>query len=229
MKALLLIPLFLMTINTYGQEADPAPAKRQPGKNEIGIFINPIANDNAAYDAPVGLQYKRWTTPNLAYRIMTAVGGYGSEYRSTELIKDDTLHWSLTSTNMAMLFVGGGLEVQRRFVGKCYLYAAIEMKAGYGSGYTHTSEVTETATVSSWERFYTYEQRGVSSTTTSVFVLDALPYVGAKMNFRRWVVGTEISAIVSGITKINQGGLNFSNTSFNFGQLQQRLYVHYRF
>ena len=210
------------------QETESPPIKRQPGKNEIGMFVNPVVNDHS-YEMPFGLQYKRWTTPHLGYRILAGVGGYGSESRATELIKNDTFYWSLTSTNMSMLFAGAGLEVQRRFVGKVYLYAALEFKAGYGQGYTHTSEVRETARVSAWERSYTYEQRAISSTTTSLFVLDTSPYVGAKLNFRRWVIGTEVTALVTGLMKHNHGGYNYSSLNFDFGQFQQRLYVNYRF
>ncbi len=226
----LILPLVLMTIGTNAQETEALIQKRQPGKNEIGIFVNPLENDIYGYEVPFGLQYKRWTTPNLGYRIMVGIAGYSDEYRSTEMIRNDTFYWALTSTNMSMIFVGGGLEMQRRFIGKSYLYAAVEFKGGYGKGYTHTSQVKETAKVSAWERSYTYEQTAVSSITTSVFTLDTTPFIGAKLNFRRWVIGTELAALVAGAMSIKENkGYNYSTLNVDFGQLQQRLYINYRF
>lgn len=221
----------LASAAAQAQEAEQPVQQPKYKKNEIGLFINPFGSNNTnGYEVPFGIQYKRWTTPNLGYRIIVATGGYGSEYKSTELIKDDTFYQALTSTNMAMLFVGGGLEMQQRFMGKTYLYAAIEMKGGYGSGYTHTSQVKETARVSTWERSYTYEQTAVSSVNTSLFVLDATPYIGIKFAFRRLLIGTELSAVATGIMQTNyDNGPAYSNSFFDMGQLQQRFYVNFRF
>lgn len=213
------------------QEIEQPAQQPKYKKNEIGLFINPFGSNNpTGYEVPFGIQYKRWTTPNLGYRIIAAAGGYSDEYKSTELIKNDTFYQAMTSTNMSMFFAGGGLEMQQRFKGKCYLYAAVEMKAGYGSGYTHTSQVKETAKVSAWERSYTYEQTTVSSVNTSLLVLDATPYVGVKFVFKRLILGTELSAVAAGIMQTNySGSAAYSNSFFDMGQLQQRFYVNFRF
>ncbi len=221
----------LASAAAQAQQAEQPAQQPKYKKNEIGLFVNPFGSNNTnGYEVPFGIQYKRWTTPNLGYRIIVATGGYGSEYKNTELIKNDTFYQALTSTNMSMLFVGGGLEMQQRFIGKTYLYAAIEMKGGYGSGYTHTSQVKETARVSAWERSYTYEQTAVSSVNTSLFVLDATPYIGIKFAFRRLLIGTELSAVATGIMQTSyDNSPAYSNSFFDMGQLQQRFYVNFRF
>ena len=227
----MLATVLLVSAIAQAQEVEPIPTEPKHKKNEIGLFVNPFGSNNPnGYEVPFGIQYKRWTTPNLGYRIIAAAGGYDSEYKSTELIKNDTFYQAITSTNMAMIFAGGGLEMQQRFIGKCYLYAAVEMKAGYGSGYTHTSQVKETANVSALERSYTYEQETVSSVNTSLLVLDATPYVGIKFVFKRLILGTELSAVAGGIMQTSySGSAAYSNSFFDMGQLQQRFYLNYRF
>lgn len=217
---------------TQAQEVEPIPAEPKNRKNEIGLFINPFSgNGNNGYDVPAGIQYKRQTTKHLGYRLSVAVGGYWSEEITTpELIKNDTSYYRSYSTNMSMVFVGAGLDIQQQFKGKCYLYAAVELRGGYGNGYTHFSTIKETAMITGDERSYTYEQKAFMSQESSLFVLDSTPYIGTKFVFKRLVIGTELSAMVSGIMVANQATLgNYNNFVFDMGQLQQRFYINYRF
>ncbi len=222
----------LASAAAQAQEAEQPVQQPKYKKNEIGLFINPFGSNNTnGYEVPFGIQYKRWTTPNLGYRIMAGVGGYSTESSTIpELIQKDTLYYKSSGTNMSMLFVGGGLDLQRKFMGKCYLYAAVEMRGGYGKGYTHTSAVRETAMISGNERSYTYQQTAYSSTITSLFLIDATPYLGIKFAFRRLVIGTELSAVATGIMKTSyDNSPAYSNSFFDMGQLQQRFYVNFRF
>lgn len=216
---------------TQAQE-EPIPAEPKNRRNEIGLFINPFsANAANGYEVPAGIQYKRQTTAHLGYRLSVAAGGYLSEKTTApELIQNDTSYYKSYSTNMSMVFVGAGLDIQHKFKGKCYLYAAIELRGGYGNGYTHISTVKETAMISGDERSYTYEQKAFSSQDASLFVLDSTPYIGTKFVFKRLVIGTELSAVVSGTMVASQATLgNYSNFIFDMGQLQQRFYLNYRF
>ncbi len=80
------------------------------------------------------------------------------------------------------------------------------------------------------ERSYTYEQKAFMSQESSLFVLDSTPYIGTKFVFKRLVIGTELSAMVSGMMVANQATLgNYNNFVFDMGELQQRFYINYRF
>ncbi|HEY9178756.1 MAG TPA: hypothetical protein VIN07_13750 [Flavipsychrobacter sp.] len=217
---------------TQAQETESITAETRNRKNEIGLFVNPFSgNATSGYDVPAGIQFKRQTTKHLGYRLSVAAGGYWSEQiTAPELIKNDTSYYRSYSTNMSMVFVGAGLDIQQQLKGKCYIYAAVELRGGYGNGYTHYSTIKETAMITGDKRSYTYEQTAFMSQDASLFVLDSTPYVGAKFVFKRLVIGTELSALVSGAMVANQATLgNYNSFVFDMGQLQQRFYVNYRF
>lgn len=224
--------LILLGWQATGKQNDTAHFKRPPGKNEMGIFIDPFVYEHAnGYSVPLGIQYKRWATEHLGYRIIVGFGDYFNDGdRQLLEVKNDTAFSSQTSTSMTMAFLGGGLDMQHKFIGKSYLYAAVEARFGYGSGYTHNTIAKETAYSSQDTNFYYAEYTPNFSYDVTKFVVNISPYIGCKLNLKRLVLGTEISAIVTGITHsaISPG---FSNTNFDFdiGRFQQRFYISYRF
>lgn len=224
--------LSLAAIYATAQTADSISLKRPPGKNEAGLFVNPFSeNYTNNYIVAAGLQYKRWTTEHLGYRIVAAVGGYDNYPQDyTNAVKGDTAYRTRMSTSMPMLFVGGGLELQHRFIGNSYLYMAVESKLGYGEGYTHIMLVKEAATSSPNEMSYYEESVGVQSDITRVVTLDMTPFIGTKVNLKRWCIGTELTAFTVGTIREQLVGMPaFDSFTFSAGQLQQRFYLNYRF
>ncbi len=229
-----------ISINATAQENTEAIPKKVPGKNEIGVFAEPIStsgnnysyNYSSGYSGNIGLQYKRWAKPNIAYRIMGAIGSYNQN----SLIDDskragDTLIAQYSGTDVPMYFVGAGVEVQRHFYRKVTLYAAIELKAGYGNGYYDEFETRSLESQQSgYHPDYYYDIKHLRSERATAFIADVSPFIGAKLNFRRITLGTELSVIKLGVESLafeQRPGYGLTNVAV--GDFRQRLYVNYRF
>jgi len=233
---LLIIASVLSTMGATAQdtEREQVIPKRAPGKNEIGLFAQVLFSDNSGgYANVTGLQYKRWAKPNIAYRIM---GGLGYFDRASKPVfkglSGDTILQTQSQVNVPMYFAGGGVEVQRHFYKKVTLYAAIELKAGYGSGATDDILIKELQqyTYPHWGNNYYYEATTTGNSNTTAFVMDATPFIGAKINFKRLCLGTEISAIRAGFQIVNsQNQPDNSTADFDAGSFGQRIYLNYRF
>jgi hypothetical protein len=104
-----------------------------------------------------------------------------------------TMLWHRTIVNMPM--VGLGVEWQRQFYKKVYFFAGLEWKAGYGSGSSDTLEQVETimpppdpnGAPKYWTKttVYTGERQPVD-----MLIMGAAPHIGAKLEFKRFTIGT---------------------------------------
>lgn len=230
----------LMATTSYAQdsEREEQTPKRVPGKNEIGLFgeiFNNSGNTNSNYATYTGLQYKRWAKPNIAYRITGAAGGFNNNSMPRFVDKrGDTLIQSRTYANVPMFFAGGGVEVQRQFFKKVYLYAAIEVLAGYGrSTYDEilSKELQKDITPFTPYPYPTYyESSKIKSGEVSAFALDVTPFIGGKINFKRLCVGTEISIMKPGIQSVKYSDMPaYTTADFSAGNFRQRVYLNFRF
>ena len=204
---------------------EPAPVNR---KSELGLmgetsFGN---NNNGNIDGMAGIQYKRWVKPNAGYRIIAAYGRYSNFGTPKVLSKEgDTVTETHRRTEIPVAIVGGGLEMQRHFYKRIYLYAAAELRVGYGRG-SYDSIVIKRNDNSN----YANAISGVRMNSVSLFSIAAAPSIGAKFIFNRIVFGTELSAL-----NLNFSSLKYPNTSssgvgeFNPGTFWPRFFVHYPF
>lgn len=235
---LLIIASVLTTLSATAQdtEREQVTPKRVPGKNEIGFFTEIFNTNNwynSNYSATAGLQYKRWAKPNIAYRIMGSLGHYSQQ--SAAYFKEkrnDTVFQTQNYANIPMYFAGGGVEVQRQFYKKVTLYAAIELKAGYGAGTSEEVEIQEVqqASYPYGSPIYHHQSNTLRTNDVSAFVMDVTPFIGAKLNFKRLSLGTEISVIKAGFEHVNYDNMpNYGTGNFDAGNFRQRLYLNYRF
>lgn len=235
---LLIIASVLTTLSAAAQdtEREQVTPKRIPGKNEIGFFAE-IFNGNSWYNsnyaATAGLQYKRWAKPNIAYRIMGSMGHYSQQSDAYFRQKrNDTVFQTQNYANIPMYFGGGGVEVQRHFYKKVTLYAAIELKAGYGAGTSEEVEIQEVqqANYPYGGPIYHHQTNTLRTNNVTAFVMDVTPFVGAKLNFKRLSLGTEVSIVRAGLEKVNYENIpDFSTGNFDASNFRQRLYLNYRF
>lgn len=225
----------------YAQDTEretPAP-KRVPGKNEIGLFAEIISGNsfgNATYNSYLGLQYKRWAKPDIAYRVMGALGDFNYNTVPQVIAKNgDTVISTQIYSNVPMYFVGGGVEVQRQFYKKVVLYAAIELRGGYGKAQYEKMEITEVNKDIPQTLQYTNNYRAmrpIASGGVSTFALDVTPFIGAKINFKRISLGTEATIVQAGLYTIKYATIpnySYGNSEFSLGNFRQRVYVNFRF
>ncbi len=182
---------------------EPAPVNR---KSEIGLmgetsFGN---NNNDNIDGMAGIQYKKWVKPNAGYRIIVAYGQYSNFSTPKVLSKTgDTVTETHRRTEIPVAIVGGGLEMQRHFYKRIYLYAAAELRVGYGRG-SYDSIVVKRSEGTNYADAVT----GARINGVSLFSVAAAPSIGAKFVFNRIVFGTELSAL-----NLNFSSLQYPNMS----------------
>lgn len=238
-KLLMIAALALATLNATAQDTEIAPekTKRMPGKNEIGLIGETFGTGhygNSNYSGGLGIQYKRWAKPNIAYRIMGSMGGYNHNSMPKFVDKKgDTVFQTQTYSNIPMYFVGGGLEVQRHFYKKVTLYAALELRAGYGSGtYDEVlvKEVQNDIIPHMGSSTIHHEVSTIARGDVSAFVIDVTPYIGAKINFKRISVGTEATIVKFGMEAVDYSKYQgYSTGNFDMGNFRQRIFVNWRF
>ncbi|HEY9178755.1 MAG TPA: hypothetical protein VIN07_13745 [Flavipsychrobacter sp.] len=196
-------------------------------KNEIGL-AGEVDFSDKGFGGPTMIQYKRWARENMAYRINAGVGSYNHfNLNSYFGAVGDTVFEKQTWQRATMAFAGAGVEMQRHFYKRVYLYAVVDLLAGYGSGETEDYLVRRVA-VNGQDHTESSLMSGRGK--VSVFHINAAPFVGAKIVFNRISFGTEISAInLSYTSKTDNLGYRNNIGDMNMGYLRQRFFINYRF
>jgi hypothetical protein len=236
-KLMLVVLLGVSAPQLYAQsETDEVLSSTEPLKkertNEAGLFGQTVATSgyNSALSL-AGAQYKKWLKPNVGIRALLAHGNYysfGYSPSSISMIGDTVVNEN-QRTRVNMGFVGVGVEAQRHFYKRVYLFAGLELKGGYGSGFTDT--LYEKQYKESGKATYTKDIHDIRSGTPNVNMtyIGFSPSIGAKMQWSRLGVGAEIFAAEMSYTATNTSGVKNSLFDFNMGDLRQRIFIHYRF
>lgn len=225
----LLLLLACMATTTQAQEMQETGEPKER-KHAIGLqFATPFGN--ASDEELVGIQYKRWIRPNRAIRVSAMYGMWEvtNPRRVTNVIRD-TAFESYTRDYADMFYLNAGIEMHKHFYKKAYLYAAIDLRGGYGSGYSQENLVKNYPETGGYTRSIF-----ISSNTTydlTRFRVDATPFIGVKLLFNRIAFGTEISAISTGFTSVttrNPRSQSVSLFDLDAGQFRQRMFINFRF
>lgn len=227
---LFIVPLLFVSMLANAQDPTSDLTKMpKPKLNELGL-LGETNFDIGDVSATIGVQYKRWTTNNRAYRLNFSYGEYNGGYRSEWLgVSGDTLMERQSVSQVPVFYLGGGIEAQRRFFKRVYLYAAIDVRVGYGSG-TTTDNIVRTV-VKDNSSFTSVTPEGFPDKVT-YFSAGAAPYIGAKLQFNRISFGTEITAVQTELVSINDPTRFYSTSTtinMDLGTFSQRLYLLYRF
>jgi hypothetical protein len=220
----------LLTTSVFAQDETKGKKTLFPQKNELGLMAETGFGNNNKNTGFTGLQYKRWVKPYMGYRIIASYGEYYERYRLlSETRLGDTVIETSRATTVPLASLGAGIEMQRKFYKRVYLFAAVELRGSYGHGrYNHiVSQRVENNAVN-----YYAETAFSPQADVRMFSLFATPSIGAKLQWRKLIIGTEISAIQLGYTNTKYQ-YDMSNTGgmldFNAGSFRQRFFVHYCF
>jgi hypothetical protein len=212
------------------QDIKTATTKSKNLNNEIGLFtVSPIAsmyNDNNSNTGLSGLQYTRWINRNKGYKIFAAYGNYNSVHATDGFVVADTAIIRKTATNANLAVIGGALQAQRHFFKKVYLSAAVEIKAGYGAGYTDTT-IT---------KYYHYKDLNVIEATGSrgtgalhTFYAGLSPCIGAKLQFKRLSVGLDMLLELLSYTSTQYPTTTGNILDLDLNKINSRIFINYRF
>lgn len=225
---LLVIALLSQTTLLQAQDAVVKKPARER-KNEIGIFSHMNSSSPGTYGNMdiQGVQYKRWKNETIGFRV---IAGYGSYYNHSEPFNvktlSDTVVEKNTQTNIGLGTIGFGVEAQRKFFKRVYLYAAMELRGGYGTG---TNDTVTVKRLVNPNNYYSFASNG-GRTDATMFDINLSPSIGAKLNFNRLSFGVEVYGVNMGYRTIRYGnGPSYSTGDFDMGNISQRMFINFKF
>jgi hypothetical protein len=224
------LSLSLPCTSLYAQDMKPKITSPNAWHNEIGLFtVSPIGsqyNENFNNTGLSGIQYNHWVNERKGFKVFAAYGNYRSSNATEGYVAGDTAILKKDAAHADLAVIGGALQAQRHFFRKVYLSAAVEIKAGYGSGFTDTT----------FTKYYHYkdlnivEASGMRGTgKLNTFYAALTPSIGGRIQFKRIAIGLDMM-----LELVNYTAMTYNNSSNNMLDLDldktsARLFVNYRF
>lgn len=198
----------------------------QAPKRELGFLGAIGAGDEGTMDFSAGIHFTRHISPAIAYRVGIGYGGfngYGLNFERT--VSDSSVTTGVLQPYTPMGYFSAGLQAQRNFYKKVALYCGVDLGFAYGKGSADTTFKTEYISGGGAIRV------GGSLNDVRMSKTDLTPYLGVKLKLKRLVLGTEATLIhLNYITQKFPDFPGDANTlNFDFGSLEQRFYVGWRF
>lgn len=224
----------LMCATAIAQTTDATTAEQPKArKNEIGVTAELDAFNSGLNSTTFqALQFKRWKNEHFGARFLIGRGDFQSTYDFPPYyqVKNDTVYKKTPITFTSMGIAGVGLEAQRQFYKRVYLFAAVEAKFSFGSGRVDT--ITERS-VESPQHPMQHPIPSVpaaSPISAQMFYAGLTPTFGAKFQFSRFTFGSEMAWNLLNYTSTTYGVLpTRSMVDLDMSRLSPRFFVHYRF
>ena len=202
----------------------PQPLPRERTR-ELGIMSQMGGYD---YDINIiGAQFKTYKDERRAFRLMAGYGNYHNFSNNDVAIGSDTVTEVHSFTKINMPLLGLGVEMQRHFWKKIYLFAGIEVRGGYGKGNLDTMMSSRQINT-----------QGPGNPNGAPFVpqdvsltyISASPSIGAKIHGKRIGAGIELMPVNLVYRNLDyEKGSSIGTFDFNSAIFQQRLFIYYRF
>lgn len=228
--------LGLNVLSLNAQETEPGKNKLihtfKEKKTELGV-LGQIFNGSREFrgQALMGFQFKRWVKPDIAFRVIAAYNPYNYSQRPfvKERYSTDSLKIQYSRISVDMIALGFGIEVQRQFYKRVFLFAGLELLAGYGTG--TTSNFSKIVPVE--DIYYNYIgsiNPDFEETFYRKSYARVLPGVGAKIVFNKINFGLEAQFASIGIDSEKNGGRRATMPNIDLlGNMAYRFHVDYRF
>ncbi|RYE24729.1 MAG: hypothetical protein EOP51_06445 [Sphingobacteriales bacterium] len=199
--------------------------------NEIGLTVSAQSLNNDFDYKTASVIYKHWMNEHIGWRAMAGYGYYnGANTLVASRYTADTLYRLTASNRTGMPLIGLGLEAERHFYKRVFMYAAIDMQAGYGTGSVDSSISKEY--VGADKRSHSNGiDNAIKNKNYSLLFIGLAPTVGAKVHYHKISVGAEISPIKFTCRAETRRDIPTSvlNFDLSWGDLFQRFYFSYRF
>ncbi len=229
---MLLLPA-LFALPAAAQEVEKPERRVIPErKQETGLFFESkfdSGNDNEDY-TQIGVNYKYWLKRNMGLRFslswteFNTGNGANNNYYNIIKVPNDTVSFTSQEKNMQYAAISGGLEFQRAFYKRFYLYAGADLRLGYGAGYTDESQTD----VYYSQNGYYQSTQGINRYDLQSFMMGMSPFIGAKYNGRRMVFGLELVQLSTfSFVKEDRYNTTTSNVDMDWGIT--RIYLNYKF
>ena len=199
--------------------------------NEVGLFSNAVISTSANNTLIMaGVHYKHWVKPNTAYRTLVSFARYSmyDESPSSKAANNDTVYSVFSNTNVNMAFVGAGVEMQRHFYKRVYLFAALELRGGTGGGKTEDYETSKYKEPGG-TYYNTSDTRPLGIKNVSMTYVGFVPSIGGKLQFNRVSFGAELCPMEMSYKSATMSGSRNGLLDFNLGVFSNRFFFNFRF
>jgi hypothetical protein len=231
MKTLIVI-LFILLPTTLFAQRQSTSLSPKPRMNEIGMMLGTQSMSDEFTLNTIGVQYKHWVNEYLGWRAMAGYANYQSKnLQSTYRYTPDTIFSKQVKDHIDMPTISLGLEAQRRFYKRVYMYAALDLQAAYGKGNADTLLTKKYATPGESRISSNDVTLHAPNKDVSMLLIGFTPTVGAKANFNRFSVGLEISPIQATYRHVDRTNVQSPDAviDLSLGSFVQRFFVTYRF
>lgn len=204
---------------------------------EIGLFVELGMDNSAASNGLYGVQFKKETKPNKSIRLqlMYQQKSFRSEPYEYSFVKD-TMKTTQTTQKSNGFYGGFGIEQQRQFYKRVFLYASIDARLGYSKSVFYktikSSSVDTLNGVYSTNPYSSYSiPEKLSDWKASRYSFDILPSIGSKLIFQKLTLGVETGLNISNSYLSQSGSMlkKYSIYDLNISYMQFRAYINYRF
>ncbi len=229
-KVLFAIMVLFSLSSTAQESVTTEPITPKAKDKEVGVILQAAFGNSDAPTVPMaGLQFKKWKNEHFGIRTMAAYGGFNqylNTYKSGFITpRQDTLVEKYTETVAGVGILGIGVEAQRQFYKRVVLFAAVELRGGYGSG--SEKDYTDVSVYS--QNSGSYNRAVTASRDAKVYFIEFAPSIGAKLQFKRWNVGLELSGLNMNSFTINNGINKSGYSNFDAGYFTNRVFFCYNF
>jgi len=228
MKQLLLV-ILLLPACAHARTVDSS-------RNSIGVYNESNVISGSRYFpavSTVGIMYKRIKKEDVIYSF---TAGYcksvSNEPVGGKMISGSTDIMRSVKKDINIAVAGVGIERQRHFYRKVYFLAGLDWKLGYGSGTTRNVTTYETWVPGTSPSMPYGEVHTTESSSPgpgiSMFLLYGAPYIGAKLEFKRFALGMIVMNYVKS-EFVQSGSRNNLTFDFNTSNFSTRLFVTHKF
>jgi hypothetical protein len=230
LKPLSVLFLTVMTVSVQAQE-------NKNKAKELGFFVETAMDNSAVSNGLYGVQFKKETKPNKAIRVqlMYQKKNFQAEPYDYSFVKD-TMKTTQTIQKSTGFYGGFGIEQQRQFYKKIFLYASLDARVGYSKSAFYknikSSAVDTVNGVYSTNPYSNYSiPEKISDWKANRFSFDILPSIGSKLIFQKLVLGIETGLNISNsyLSQSGTGLKKYSIYDLNISYMQFRAYINYRF
>lgn len=201
---------------------------------EIGLFVETgFSPTEVGETYRSGIQYKRYLSEKIAYRLSASVGGITTGYSNYILYKsNDTLFrvGSSSYIQVTMPIISTGIQSQLKLSKHFSWYYGTDVNVGYSWGkkdsitfYDYASAY-KSATYPTDTGISIYASSQLSKVQANMLYMGLQPFTGISAKWNRINTGIEISGLFVGSILETK---HASNNSMKWGSFNARIFVNY--
>ena len=231
-RTLFLITSILITLPAIAQQRE-----EKTRNNEIGLFADLNISSSSQHTEMYGVQFRHFKNDiyrnnTLGYRILIGTGSFKNEGGDNKRLypggNSDTVITSSLDRWQEINFIGVGVDAQRNFYKKIWLYAAVSITGGFGEARVDSNVRTY---IRSTDRYVDLHSERTRYSYGNAFWIRVSPIIGAKVALAKilWVGLEWSNALTITNAPTDTRGNKSTSGDFDLTNINTRLFASFRF